>query len=241
MNSVGGGYDKVILLSTKSNLGFARGNNFGIDYVRNNFDAKYICCLNNDTLIEQIDFYKQINHIFKRTNAAVIGPCVHVEDGSIQQFTHYLESRDYYVRLLEKFERIRRMNYRDPLIERIKKSIIKNKVGMLLYHYRHGINDKDYYDKEQKNVVLQGCCLIFTPVFFSRLNGFCSETFLYFEEQILTADILKAGLVNIYTPKISIRHLEGKASKTINKSSKSKRKFYIDNSIDSLNVLLEHM
>lgn len=55
-------------------MGFARGNNIGIDYTMINLDYKYICCLNNDTLLFQTNFLEMIEKEYTASNAAIIGP-----------------------------------------------------------------------------------------------------------------------------------------------------------------------
>lgn len=77
--------DKIDVLLSKENVGFARGNNLGIDYARNELNSKYVCCTNNDTLMIQKNFYHSIEKEYKFSNAAVIGPRVYLKDNSIQQ------------------------------------------------------------------------------------------------------------------------------------------------------------
>ena len=66
---------KVSIFISESNCGFARGNNIGIEYAQK-YEPKYIYCINNDTLIDQKDFFANLEDIYNRTEAAVIFPLV---------------------------------------------------------------------------------------------------------------------------------------------------------------------
>ena len=88
--------DKVSVILNKSNIGFAKGNNVGIDYARQILNPKFICCLNNDTLLEQDDFFININKEYDKSNAAIIGPKIVLKDNSIQKFNTKLKTIEEY-------------------------------------------------------------------------------------------------------------------------------------------------
>ena len=47
---------RVHLVTSEKNLGFARGNNLGIDYAREHFAPDFIVAANSDIIFEQRDF-----------------------------------------------------------------------------------------------------------------------------------------------------------------------------------------
>lgn len=92
--------------------------------------------------------------------------------------------------------------------------------------------------KERKDVILHGCCLIFTPPFFEKLNGFHPNTFLYREEELLYFMVKDAKLTTLYCPELQIRHLEDASTNSIAANDDERKKLYIKNQIDSLKILI---
>ena len=233
--------EKVYYIGLNENAGFAKGNNAGIEYAKDVLKSDFVCCINNDTIVEQSDFFEQIVRIFNETNAAVIGPKVFLKDKSYQRFFTKLESVSYYKKQLNTF----------------RKRLFKNRIKLLLSKVGIRINgssdikkanvaaandqDRSFFETEHKDVILHGCCLIFTPSFFDQLRGFSPETFLYREEEILFIDIVHAGLHNIYSPDIYILHLEDAATNTLFDSDYKKKVFVTKNIVRSTKVLIKHM
>lgn len=232
----------VSVILANKNLGFANGNNLGIDYARNEIKADYVCCLNNDTLIQQNDFFATIIYDYERTNAAVIGPKVYLKDGSIQKSPPFILKKSQYEKQLYDCSYI--VNHR--IQWNIKRaSLAFPPISHLnsLRHKNHNMDDRGItsfdYNIEHENVVIHGCCIVFTPVFFSKLNGFNTNTFLYHEEELLFIDCRKNSLNTLYTPNLSIVHLEDAATKTLAKSNIDRIIFKAKNEINSLRVLLK--
>lgn len=234
----------VSYLYSPSNVGFARGNNLGIDFARKYYNSKFVCCLNNDTLLKQKDFFSALNRKYEESKPAMIGPKIHLLNDRIQPIMPKLASVDVYVRIRNKLMHenvywavVREYLLSHPLIER-------------LNNFRHQIrgdypsdykNSSKSYNDEQKDVVLQGCCLIFTPVFFSKFKGFNPRTFMYIEENILFVSIKKAGMHTLYCPELNIKHLESLSTASVNKNAVRRRKFLRENEINSLEVLINEM
>lgn len=67
--------DRVHLVNFKNNLGFIKGNNFGINYAINILNADFILLLNNDTEIIQKDWLlKLIEVAISDEQIGVVGP-----------------------------------------------------------------------------------------------------------------------------------------------------------------------
>ena len=234
----------VTVLICQDNLGFARGNNEGISYARENLVPDFICCMNNDTLLEQKDFCRKLADVYIRTGAAVIGPEIILKNGTVQLFTHYLCTvRDYQIQLQEQYNVLKgKRNYK----KLIKKELMKVSLFYRIDMFRHHLKKDNYYHEnysrtELTDVVLHGCCLIFTPAFFNRLEGFCPDTFLFREEEILCLELQKNGLHSVYAPKLQIRHLEDAATNSRFKRNREKELFMARNQIQSLKILLGMM
>ena len=66
--------DQVKVLISSENLGFAKGNNLGFDYLKKNFDLDYMIVINNDIDIQDNKFLEKIAEEYKQSKFAVLGP-----------------------------------------------------------------------------------------------------------------------------------------------------------------------
>lgn len=64
---------EVVLIKSESNLGFAGGNNIGIEYARK-IDCEYVLLLNNDTVVEPDFLNKLVDYSEKNKDAGIVGP-----------------------------------------------------------------------------------------------------------------------------------------------------------------------
>lgn len=236
----------VSVLITEKNLGFANGNNVGIAYAREQLQSSFVCCTNNDTLLEQTDFYNRLMESYESIHAAVIGPKIILKSGEIQRLPDKLLTLAEYQHQLDECQKV--LN-RDP-VQSIKEELYGFKIVRALSNWKHKLkgdipssqaNDDEYYDEQHVDVILHGCCLIFTPAFFDKLSGFCADTFLYHEEDLLYIDVMENGLHTLYDPKLQMRHLEDASTNTIVKTSREKREFLARHKSQSLGVLIERL
>lgn len=223
----------VSVIINKENVGFARGNNIGINEAKTRFSPKFIVCINNDILFVQKDFYKQLEQEYNNTNAAVIGPQIILKDGRIQHVNKKLSCIAVYKDRVSNL--IQNKNDNSYLKEKLLQNRLLYELNFLRKKYRNERNSSF------QDVILHGCCLIFTPIFFEKLEGFDKRTFLYAEEQLLYIALRKNNLHNLYTPKLRIKHLEDLSTKSITKSNKEKNEFIRKHSIDSLKILVDEL
>ena len=235
------GDDRVIFVKNSENLGFAKGNNVGIQKALS-FEPKYVCCLNNDALLNQNDFFEVLDRAYNIHHDALIGPRVILRDGSVQSYSNRLKTLDEYNHDL--------MLYESALNgSKIKDFFRDIPLFYNIYHYLFNLinNSKRIRQPqvdpflEKQNVILHGCCLIFTPIFFERLVGFNPDTFLYREEELLYLDVISNNLTTRYLPSIYISHLEDVSTNSINIRRSQKNHFYLKNQIDSLRVLIKKL
>lgn len=71
--------EHVVVIQLEKNLGFARGNNYGIDMAKR-MKAKFVCCMNNDTLLQQTNFFSVLQTKYSCSGAAVIAPLVYLRN-----------------------------------------------------------------------------------------------------------------------------------------------------------------
>lgn len=230
----------VIVYLSKENVGFARGNNIGIRISQKEYNPLYICCLNNDTLLIQKDFFKKIDTEYNRSKAAIIGPRIILNNGAVQYSAYSLSNIEDYKKELDCL--LNGTISEDSKHEKIFKHI--SKLSIRLANVLKTLKN-DYFGvqlkKRHENVVLHGCCIVFTPSFFEKLDGFNPNTFLYGEEELLFISCMRCGLKTVYNPSIKIRHLEDAATNTIVRNEEEKRQFLNNNHINSLKVIIDEL
>lgn len=239
--------DMVDVLCLPDNCGFARGNNAGIKLAREKYDPKFIVCLNNDTLLEQDNFYEEICNAYNKGKPAVIAPKVILKDGSIQPLCGHLLTVEDYQHQLRNFENILNDKVTEKsVIRRFKDSLLQIKLIWIINQFRHGNFSLKQtqlvgVNEEQRDLILHGCCLVFTPTFFQKLIGFNPSTFMFREEELLYIMLRQQGLHNLYEPQLTIHHLEDVSTDSIFSKPKEKQQFLAKNQIDSTKILIAEL
>lgn len=67
-------YKNVKILQTGANLGYAKGNNVGLDYLDKNVHPEYVAILNNDVVLENDCFERLIEKYNQLEQSAIIAP-----------------------------------------------------------------------------------------------------------------------------------------------------------------------
>ena len=219
--------DVKVILNT-DNLGYACGNNVGIERARAD-GCDYVIVLNSDTRIMQNEFCSIVYGKYEEHHYAVMGPRI---------FKHGAETNDN--------------PGRDKLMSRCKLHVFiaMNRMFLILSYmgidsflnslfnaYVEARKKEGAESKDVEKVALHGCCLVFTPSFFSKFNGFDDRTYMYMEEDVLYHHLMKSGLVSAYIPELFIEHFEEAATGKIYSGAK-KRRFKYKNYIKSSKVLL---
>lgn len=223
--------DKISVIKSQENLGFAKGNNLGIIQAEKDGFNDYVVVLNNDTKIIQTNFLTKIEEEYARSKFAVLGPTIYTPKGK----SDVNPGRTY----------IKQGPSLDKCIFQYKKQLFLNKwrldwLSSLLrkIHCRHNSKgqqlDKKGQFKYTQNCLLHGCCLIFSKKYLDVMHGFDPRTFLYFEEDILYLHCMKLGLKTVYNPEIEIWHKEDSATDSMLKSPRKKRVFIYSNILKSI-------
>lgn len=223
--------DIVSVILSEENVGFAKGNNLGIEQARKDGYADFVVAMNSDTKIMQKSFCDLLDAEFKKSNFAVLGPTIYTPLGK----TSINPGRDY---LLQGKELEVLKNFYKKGIDLIKGNrFFRLKLHQKLMSVRHRF--KTSRKREfgyTENCVLHGCCLVFSSKFFKTFNGFDDRTFLYFEEEILYARIVKSGLKTVYSPDIEIWHKEDGATDSVFFNNAEKMLFVYENTLESIEI-----
>lgn len=224
--------DKIHVLIQKENLGFAKGNNIGFKYAKEQLKCNYIVLLNNDTCILQEEFFNLIKEEYNKSGFAVLGPKIYLLKNqinpvnlnslSIQRIKKELRSDSLnlffsYMGLYPLYT-----NTKKWIKKLLKKNIVQNLADVNTYY---------------KNIILHGCCLIFSPIYIEKFNGLDERTFLYHEEELLFYRLQKNKMISVYNPKIEIFHAEDSATNAITVTDRKKRIFVYKNKIKSGKIL----
>lgn len=202
-------------------------------------------CLNNDTRLVTPNFLKQVENVYQRTQAGVIGPMVLQGDGKFTGNPLLLKPRtlrDVDNILTENKRRLFGLTHG-----------LFGQIFLKLYDTRRQRLNRKRGDsateqekalvslKEQMNIILHGCFLIFTPLFFSSLSGFDERTFLYLEEDILYERCREAGIIMIYEPDLVIFHYEGATVYRNGVRNLEVQKMRVKNLLQSATILREQL
>ncbi|MDB8558257.1 glycosyltransferase family 2 protein [Turicibacter sanguinis] len=193
-------HNKVTVILSDKNLGFAKGNNLGFEYAKKKLNSDFIILINNDTEIHQEDFLKKIEKKYEMHSFAVLGPDIITLD-NIHQNPQKLIG--YNMKAIV-FQIIRYC------------TLLVLNILNLEHTIRKFISNKKYekdvslieWNKEQINVQLHGSCLIFSGEYIKLFDGLYDGTFMYLEEDILFYLCKKFNLKTVYSPEVQITHKE---------------------------------
>lgn len=234
--------NKIHIIKSKINLGFAKGNNLGFIYAKEKLNANYICLLNNDTIINDKNFVNKCIEEYYKEDYHILGPDIislvdfkhqNLHKNSVwtikDSITDIIMTSTYiYMPIVNRVIRKTR-----KIISNIKKDKKQNQVNC---------ENKKIILKNDKQGVLHGCCLIFSPIYVERFDGLYNKTFMYREEVILNLIAHKLNLKMEYNPELKVFHKEGSSTKFVyndKKKEMNKYKFYLKSSKLLLKLMLK--
>lgn len=204
--------DKIEIIRTEKNIGYANGNNFGLEYLQKKFGTEGIVIISNpdvdiseENIQKIIAPFSQIEGLFASTGQ------VYTLDG----------------------DRIPLYTWKIPSIGMI---FVENSTflkvccrKLLKYNRRYFsfdlVEDENYYYGD----ALPGCFFAADLQKFQQLGYFSKNTFLYFEEDILFYKAKKKHFKNVVVKDAKLIHAEGVTTKKSIKSWRKKEKI-IENS-----------
>lgn len=202
--------EKVELIQTQSNGGYASGNNYGAFYAMENYKPEYLIIANPDIKIEEKSIKEMIEKGRSLDKLGIMSCKMICSSGVKLPIAWKLP------------------NFWDCLKENF---IILSKLTGNKLEY-----PITYYDQEIKKVdAVPGSFFIISAEAFCDVGGFDPNTFLYYEENILGFRLKERGYINYLFYQKTYDHLH---SVSINKSfssaqkrleiSQKSRKYYCD-------------
>ncbi len=202
--------DRVYIITSDENLGFAKGNNLGIRKAVRELNADFVYVANSDTLNTNGELYNQIIAEYEE-GVGVLSPTVQKLDGS------------YHLPAINTDDVIKEMNraYFNALYSYYFFRRATRKQGKT-------INLKENFEETQKNLVihkfvLHGCAYFLTPDYFDFFDGLFPGTFLYWEELDLLLLMQKSKLRTKFVKTDIVIHKVNASTNTFFKEKERKR------------------
>lgn len=177
-------------IRSEENVGYAKGNNIGLNHMRNDPDIHYYLILNNDVIITEDILTPLSDYLNNYGNCAVVSPLLYGPKGDI----------DYECARKEK-----------SLIDILSKITLLKNVKWVKQHELNNRILREHPSLVNKNEIEidlpSGSCMMFPKKVFEEIGFFDPHTFLYFEEDILSSRIKNIGMKAFLLPKVSCVHL----------------------------------
>ncbi|WP_226528034.1 glycosyltransferase [Metabacillus niabensis] len=223
--------NKVKVIISDFNLGFAKGNNIGFYKAKYENKSDFIVLMNNDTVVEQQDFLEQVVSLFKVNKYAVLGPNIISTVDKKHQNPQPIRIRSIKDALYQFIRHFVLLSLNYLKLESLIKKILGNYKKVNIHVTRH--------DQELMNVQLHGSCLIFSPLYIQKFDGLYDKTFMYFEEDILFHLCRKHRLKTMYSPDLTLFHKEDSATNEYLKNSSQKNRFIYRHTLKSIIQLIK--
>lgn len=225
---------KVKILLNDENLGFARGNNVGFKYAKEQYSPDYIVMLNNDVYILEKNLMGKLQKEYESSHFAVLGPLIMTRDGKCD---------------INPYDGVKSKAQVLNIIKVCKRTLLFNKVYLLpIYTKLSKLKSQILHTEKQKykdyiqkkyNVHLHGCCMFFSREYIDAYDGLDDRTFLYMEEDILYKHVIENGMITVYVPDIVIYHEEDASTNSIVNNKRQKTNFVYSNLLESCEILLD--
>lgn len=232
----------IHIIQSENNLGFAKGNNLGFKYAKDNLHPQFIAMINSDIVLTDSYFCEKLFNAYDQFNFAVAGPNVNTPNGEKLNPGHSsikgLNEVDITIKELEKRIKLCKLNLEVPyiLLCRLKEAFFQ------FFHHKGKNSDSNTTMLDTNDsYVLHGCFLIFSNIYISLFDGLYDLTFLYFEETLLRMRCKRKNLKMYYLADISALHNESKTEKYIYNNIKERHMTRYKNSLKSLIIVKQYL
>ncbi len=183
---------KLVILENSENLGFAGGNNVGIEYSLKE-GADYVMVLNNDTIVDKKLLVGLLPSFFDRNKkVGVVSPKI-----------YFLKGFEF---------------HRDRYSEEELGKVIWYAGGKIdwgnVFGSNRGVDEVDngQFDKESETDFATGCCSLFSALALREVGFYNERYFMYFEDTDLSVRLNKAGYKVLFNPSGLVFHKVAQSS-----------------------------
>lgn len=201
----------LILVSTGSNMGYAKGNNEGIKKAISN-GCEYVFILNNDVLVKEPLIDKMVDYYVTNEDVGVVTLKILNQDYSLQKWCARKDTKI-----------VHRLVIYSPLSRWLRWTRTYN-------NYFHNI------EKESKPIEIElfsGAAFLISAFYIEQVGFFDENTFLYEEESILAHKLRNQKKKIIILPNLYIIHQDGQSTQKLGlnkyKYMMESEKYYIEN------------
>jgi len=206
---------RIILAGSNENLGYSKGNNLGFKYLMENKVINkddIVLFTNEDIIIKDKNFLSKSINAINNLKCGFLGPKIINNDGSLM--LPHVKKAGFLKCLLHMGN-----NGKVDKIFRINKSL-----KMLR--------------RPRKVFLLNGACFFCRATDFIRAGMFDTNTFIYYEEELIYRKVYDAGIAVFYDPELSVYH-EHSASVKKSFSIINKKIFVYDGELYFLTGILK--
>lgn len=230
----------IHVISSETNQGFAKGNNIGFKYIKDNYHVRFICMINSDILLTDNHFLSKLISNYDFTKFDVAGPNVVLRNNNRLNPIH-----STLLNVCDVDKSIRNMSFRLKMcelhIEPIYAALVRIK-NIIFKKPSNTSNEKTIRKLDLSNgEQIHGCFIIFSETYIQKFDGLYPETFLYGEETLLRLRCQRAKLNIWYLPEIKSLHNESQTEKFIGGNINERHKKRFKNMIYSTKVIREYM
>ncbi|HFI0142560.1 TPA: glycosyltransferase [Streptococcus suis] len=213
--------EKIIVIKTESNKGYASGNNYGIKYAEQKYSPRNIIISNPDIIVSENSLRKVCIFLDSHDEYAAASGLIHDTNNKIvSNFAWKLPT------------------YKDMMVNT---HLIASKI------YHKLTDSGQFYNKETINAasnilnvgVLSGCFFVIKHKVFKEIGYFDERTFLYNEENILAYKLNEIGFKQGVLISERIIHFQGLSINKNIKNWNDKNKILLDSTNIYLNNYLK--
>lgn len=182
------------------NSGYARGNNKGITLAYRDSEVDYVMILNNDTLFIDDIIPPLVKYHGMLDNCAVISPVLLMKDGNTidRTFARNQKSPNHFILKFISF---------GLCIPCLYTKFLEHQSEILVNHPE--ILEKEYFEVQ----LISGSCFLIDKNTMKSIDGFDPNTFLYYEEDILSKKIDLISKKSYVLTSARLIHLGGSTTK----------------------------
>lgn len=213
--------EKIHVLKTKKNLGYAKGNNFGIEYCKYKLKVNNLLIVNSDVIFTDKNYTDYFINKSIPSTVGAIGTKIIGSDGLNQNpvYTPIHSKRVFKDAVYFTMDDIGFIKYYAALKNTLKNKQVKSN------------DETPITQKKGSSYILHGSAIFLTEHYLNKMDGFYPETFLYYEENIIAIIMDKMRLSMIYTDDTEIYHKEDQSSAMSFGNSSKVFKHYLAQSI----------
>lgn len=178
------------LIVNRSNLGYAAGNNVGVNYALHK-KADYVCVLNNDVVVDSDLFVNLFTEAQDRKDGGMFGPKIYFAKG------YEFHSK----------------RYRKDQLGKVVWSAGGDIDWKNIYGTNRGLDEVDegQYDEVEQVQFATGACLFFRALALSKIGTFDERYFMYMEDVDLAVRMGKKWNI-YYIPTAKLWHKVSRSS-----------------------------